>query len=324
MSLYLSDYRPNPFYDPFADSDAAFYTFIGEWQTMVEGFLARLPDGQGNVVRFRTGLGNRLPSALPGAKGKVAKERRGMEAWNPNVVNTFVQNRHDYAVRVDGLAKSVFDTITLSPPLLPADPDYNNATGIACAGTIIAPDSHNLNVTWSNRMTYSGNFPRHENDAILPDRDNRFQWNGDLPDRQALLAVKTGMSERGLLDTTRHAEDEWFARYLTEFNAAVGPIARGNVDDHESCDASILQQVVAPRRIVFHTTANPCLSDDRVNTAGIGCSQYFAELVRPAAGQLPIILYYNRPYDARIAGVGNRRAFTINSNGEVRIHPNSW
>jgi hypothetical protein len=322
MSLTLVDYRPNAYYDPFTRGDAEFYEFLVEWETMVEGVLRRLEGGIGHVSRFRAALATHLPSALRKAR---RQERKGMEAWNPNVANAFVQNRHDYAVRVDALAKPVFDTITLPPPLLAADPAYNNATGIACAGTIIAPDSHQLNVTWSNRMTYSGNFPNHANDAILPGRDNNFVWVGNLPDRETLLRIKTGVSVRGLLDSTRHAEDEWFARYLTDFRTALEPIAEAHIADDESCDASILEQAVAPRRVVFHITANPCLSDDRVNVRDVGCFHYFARLVRPAAGRLPIILYYNRPYEnVAMVGLGNKHAFTVTHGGEVHIHPNPW
>ena len=200
------------------------------------------------------------------------------------------------------------------------DNEYGQNTGIICIGTIVATNQVNIFNKWIGRKTYSGNFQGHGTDAVYkPAANQPFQFRGAMPDEEAVDRVKPSYGVKRLLNEERHAEDEWFGRYLSSFEVDLQAITAA-LPDQAGCDDSIIEQVLAPAKVVFQITANPCLSDDRV--APKGCIDYFGELVRPIAESLPILIYWRRPYDPPV-GQGRRLA-SIKSDGSHVIHTNSW
>jgi hypothetical protein len=142
-----------------------------------------------------------------------------------------------------------------------------------------------------------------------------------MPNADDIDGVKSGLGPKILLNDKRHAEDEWFRRHFTAFRIDVQNTIRNIPALKYDCNSSVLEQVQSETRIVFQVTANPCLSDDRVNDKG--CVHYFSELLRPVAGKVPIMIYWHRPYDPA-AAVQRKHVFTIKEDGAHAKYPNSW
>jgi hypothetical protein len=332
MSLYLADYFQSlkspyyPNYDPVLDGGHSFYTTCEHWQTQVETVLRGLkPIGEAELKRFWTQLKDVLPSTHLG-KGKSGRKKDDKRELKMSLspsnlkVDDFAKARNAYIAKVDQLAKTVFDTVTVPGPGFD-DNEYLNATGIICIGTIESPNQNDITKKWMKRKTYSGNFPKHQNDAVVKPANQRVQYVGAVPDVEAIEGVKPNVGGHKLLGQTRHAEDEWFARYLTAFRTDLTEVTRAAAAPKFDCDASLLEQVQEATKVVFQVTANPCLSDDRVGQTG--CMDYFGQLLRASAGSYPIVIYWHRPYDPQ-AAVKGKHVTTIDSKGKPVTHLNGW
>jgi hypothetical protein len=318
MSMTLKSFfdgQTTAYYDPMKTSVEVFIDSAAEWEAHVKAVLEALqPNGAAEFQRLCGSLGRFLPSTIRANTPKTAKIKGRLEE------SEHIQFRNIYVTTVDQLASAVFDTITLPPPGF-TDNEYGLTPGVICIGTIFTANNHALRAKWLNgRKTYSGNFPNHANDAVWKLPNGPFDYKGNFPARDQIMQVKASIGGMILLSSTRHAEDEWFGRHLPDFATDVqGIIATAPTYD---CNSSVFEQVQALPRIVFQVTCNPCLADDRIAN-NKGCVRYFGELLRPRAGNLPIVIYWHRPYDPTAALKG-KHVFTIKGDGNCVAYPNGW